>query len=154
VRGSVNVSRTSIVAGCFVMMGFLVLSVVSSSRITHIPWQPFASEQTHGLGGLAGGISISLWHYIGWENPSTAQGEVQDPSRTYPRALAIALPFVVIGYFVPLLTTLGASDWTTWTEGGWPQIAASAAGSAGSWIAIWIAIGGMISAVALFNALL
>jgi amino acid transporter len=153
-RGSVNVTRTSIIAGCFVMLGFLALSVASLPCITHIPWQPFASEHAHGLGGLAVGISIALWNYIGWDNPSTAQGEVKDPSRTYPRALAFALPLVTIGYFVPLLTTLGASDWTTWTESGWPQIAASATGSAGRWIAIWIAFGGMISAVALFNALL
>src|SRR4029077_2340335 len=123
-------------------------------RITHIPWQPFASEHAHGLGGLTVGISIALWNYIGWDNPSTAQGEVKDPSRTYPRALAFALPFVTVGYFVPLLTTLGATDWTTWTEGGWPQIALSAAGNAGRWLAIWIALGGMISALALFNALL
>src|SRR5215470_4512296 len=154
IRGSVNVTRVSIIAGSFIMLGFLALSVASVPRISHIPWQPFASEQAHGLGGLAVGISIALWNYIGWDNPSTAQGEVKHPSRTYPLALAIALPFVTIGYFVPLLTTLGASDWTTWTEGGWPQIAASAAGSAGRWIAIWVALGGMISALALFNALL
>ena len=154
IRGSVNVSRTSIIAGCFVMLGFFALSITSVSRITHIPWQPFASEQAHGFGGLAVGISIALWNYIGWDNPSTAQGEVKDPSRTYPRALAIALPLVIIGYFVPLLTTLGSSDWTSWTEGGWPEIAASAAGNAGRWLAIWIALGGMISALALFNALL
>src|SRR5215469_10690164 len=152
--GSVNVTRTSIIAGCFIMLGFLALSVASAPRITHIPWQPFSSEHAHGLGGLAVGISIALWNYIGWDNPSTAQGEVKDASRSYPRALAFALPLVTIGYFVPLLTTLGASDWTTWTEGGWPQIAASAAGSAGHWIAIWIALGGMVSALALFNALL
>src|SRR5215475_10717689 len=154
IRGSVNVSRTSIIAGCFVMLGFLALSAASASRITDIPWKPFASEHARGLGGLAVGISIALWNYIGWDNPSTAQGEVKDPSCTYPRALAIALPFVTVGYFVPLLTTLGASDWTTWAEGGWPQIAAAAAGNAGGWIAILIALGGMISALALFNALL
>src|SRR5437879_2649996 len=73
---------------------------------------------------------------------------------SYPRALAIALPFVTLGYFVPLLTTLRASDWTTWSEGSWPQIAASSAGNAGRWIAIWIGLGGMVSALALFNALL
>jgi len=154
IRGSVNVTRVSIIAGCFIMLGFLVLSVASTPRITHIPWQPFASEHAHGLGGLAVGISIALWNYIGWDNPSTAQGEVKNPSRTYPRALAFALPLVTIGYFVPLLATLGASDWTTWTEGGWPQIAVSVSGSAGRWIAIWIALGGMISALALFNALM
>jgi amino acid transporter len=82
------------------------------------------------------------------------QGEVKDASRSYPRALAFALPFVTIGYFVPLLTALGATDWTTWSEAGWPQIAGAAAGAAGEWMAIWIALGGMLSALALFNALL
>lgn len=153
-RGSVRVGVVSIVAGGFVLLGFLALSIASVPRITHVPWQPFASEHARGLGGLAVGISIALWNYIGWDNPSTAQGEVKDASRSYPRALAFALPLVTIGYFVPLLATLGATDWTTWTEGGWPQIAVSAAGSAGRWLAIWIALGGMISALALFNALL
>ena len=79
---------------------------------------------------------------------------MKDASRSYPRALAFALPLVTVGYFVPLLTALGASDWTTWSDGGWPQIAAAVAGKAGRWIAIWIALGGMVSALALFNALL
>jgi amino acid transporter len=153
-RGSVRVGLVSILAGAFVMLAFLALSIASAPRITHVPWQPFASEHARGLGGLAVGISIALWNYIGWDNPSTAQGEVKDASRSYPRALAFALPLVTIGYFVPLLTTLGATDWATWTEGGWPQIAVLAAGSAGRWLAIWIALGGMISALALFNALL
>src|ERR1051326_6422838 len=152
IRGSVNVTRTSIIAGCFIMLGFLALSIASAPRITHIPWQPFSSEHARGLGGLAVGISIALWNYIGWDNPSTVEGEVKDPSRSYPRALAFALPFVTIGYFVPLLATLGATDWTTWSEGGWPQIAAAA--TATHWIAIWIALGGMVSALSLFNALL
>ena len=153
-RGSVRVGRVSIIAGLFVMLGFLGLSTFSAPRITHIPWQPFASEEARGFGGLAVGISIALWNYIGWDNPSTVQGEVKDASRSYPRALAFALPFVTLGYFVPLLTTLGATNWTTWTEAGWPQIAVGAAGNAGRWIAIWIALGGMVSALALFNALL
>jgi amino acid transporter len=153
-RGSVRVGRVSVIAGSFVMLGFLAMSLASIPRIAHIPWKPFASEDAQGLGGLAVGISIALWNYIGWDNPSTVQGEVKDASRSYPRALAWALPFVTLGYFVPLLTALGASEWTRWTEGGWPQIAATAAGTVGPWIAIWIALGGMVSALALFNALL
>lgn len=150
-RGSLRVGRASIIAGLFVLLGFFALSIFALPRITHLPWQPFTSQDTHGLGSLAVGISIALWNYIGWDNPSTVQGEVQNASRSYPRALAFALPLVTIGYFVPLLTTLGATDWTTWTEGGWPQIAAAAAGR---WLAVWIGLGGMISALALFNALL
>jgi amino acid transporter len=153
-RGSVRVGRSSVIAGSFIMLGFLALALASLPHATHLPWRPFASEQGHGIGGLAVGISIALWNYIGWDNASTVQGEVRDASRNYPRALALALPLVTLGYFVPLLSTLAASDWTTWTDGGWPAIAVAAAGSAGRWIAIWIALGGMVSAWALFNALL
>jgi amino acid transporter len=153
-RGSVRVGRVSIFAGLFVMLGFLALSLACIPHIAHVPWQPFASEKGKGLGGLAVGISIALWNYIGWDNASTVQGEVADASRSYPRALAFALPFVTLGYFVPLLASLGATDWNTWTDGGWPQIAAAGTGGLGRWIAGWIALGGMVSALALFNALL
>src|SRR5438045_4596283 len=153
-RGSVQVGHTSIIAGAFVVLGFLALSILSVPHIAHLPWQPFASEEARGFGGLAVGISIALWNYIGWDNPSTVEGEIKAPSRSYPRALCFALPFVTIGYFVPLLAALAATDWTAWTEGGWPQIASAAAGSAGRVIAIWIALAGMVSALALFNALL
>ena len=153
-RGSVRVGRSSVLAGSFVMLGFLALALASLPHATHVPWRPFASEQGHGVGGLAVGVSIALWNYIGWDNASTVQGEVRDASRGYPRALAIALPLVTLGYFVPLLSTLAASDWTTWTDGGWPAIARAAAGGAGWWIAMWVALGGMVSALALFNALL
>src|SRR2546421_4201714 len=108
-RGSVRVGRASIIAGSFVMLGFLAMSIAGLPRISHIPWQPFGSETGQGIGGLAVGISIALWNYIGWDNASTVEGEVKDASRTYPRALAIALPFVTIGYLVPLLVALGAT---------------------------------------------
>jgi amino acid transporter len=153
-RGSVRVGRASVIAGSFIMLGFLAMTMASTPHLAHVPWHPFAPDQAQGIGGLAVGLSIALWNYIGWDNASTVQGEVKDASRSYPRALAVALPFVTIGYLLPLLAALGATDWTTWTEGGWPQIAAAASGRAGSWIAGWIALGGMISALALFNALL
>jgi amino acid transporter len=100
------------------------------------------------------GLSIALWNYIGWDNASTVQGEVRDASRSYPRALAITLPLVAAGYLIPLLTTLSATDWMTWREGGWPQIAVDVGGVAGPLLAAWLALAGMVSALALFNALL
>jgi amino acid transporter len=157
--GSVRVGRTSVIAGSFIMLGFLALALASLPHAAHVPWRPFAAaagKEAGGIGGgLAVGISIALWNYIGWDNASTVQGEVRDASRSYPRALAVALPLVILGYFVPLLATLAATDYRTWTDGGWPAIAiAAVGGAAGRWIAAWIALGGMVSALALFNALL
>jgi amino acid transporter len=153
-RGALPVGRLSIAAGSFIIVGFLLVAAASIPHIDHAPWKPFAAPGVSLSSGLAVGLSIALWNYIGWDNASTVGGEVRDASHSYPRALAISLPLVALGYFIPLLTTLGATDWTTWRDGGWPQIAAAAAGGAGKWLAPWIAVGGMVSAVSLFNALL
>jgi amino acid transporter len=154
VRGALRVGRASIVAGTFIIAGFAAVAIAAIPHITHAPWHPFAAPGRTGFSGLAVGLSIALWNYIGWDNASTAQGEVRDASRTYPRALAFALPLVAASYFVPLLAALGATDWRGWTEGGWPDIARNATGAAGPTLAAWIAVAGMVSAIALFNALL
>jgi amino acid transporter len=152
--GAARVGRSSVLAGIFIIGGFLALSLVALIHATHLPWRPFVAPGRDGASGLAVGLSIALWNYIGWDNASTVQGEVRDASRSYPRALAYALPLVAAGYLIPLLTTLAATDWTTWSEGSWPAIALAAGGRLGPLLAAWIALAGMVSALALFNALL
>lgn len=153
-RGASRVGITSIVSGVFVLGVFATLSIAAVPHITHIPWNPFNVPGQSTLGGIGVGISIALWNYIGWDNPSTVEGEVVNASRSYPRALAITLPLVCVGYLIPLAATAGASDWTKWKEGGWPNIARMSTGALGEPIAILLAVAGMISALALFNALL
>jgi amino acid transporter len=152
--GAGRVGHTSVAAGAFIIGSFVAISVAALAHASHVPWRPFLATGHAGADGLAVGLSIALWNYIGWDNASTVQGEVQHASRSYPRALAIALPLVVAGYLVPLLTTLAATDWTTWTEGGWPRIALAVGGPLGPLLAAWVALAGMMSALALFNALL
>ena len=154
-RGALPVGRVSVAVGGFVIAGFLALAVGALPQAAHAPWRPFMPEGRGVAGELGVALSIALWNYSGWDNASTVQGEVRDASRTYPRALAIALPLVAAGYFVPLLAALAATDWRTWTEGGWPAIAALAVpGPVGAFVGAWIAVAGMASALALFNALL
>ena len=152
--GAQRVGRSSVTAGVFIIGAFLAIAAVAATRATHVPWAPFAAPGRTGASGLAVGLSIALWNYIGWDNASTVQGEVRDATRSYPRALALALPLVTAGYLVPLLATLAATDWTTWTAGGWPAIALASGGRAGPALAAWVAAAGMVSAMALFNALL
>ena len=56
-----------------------------------------------------------------WDSVSTLAGEVQDPSRTFPRALGAAILLVVVSYLVPLLVGLGITtnpeDWQLVREG-------------------------------------
>ena len=154
-RGSGRVGRSAVVMGTAILAGFLLVALLALPQWSHAPWHPFATVRGSGVHGLGVGLSIALWNYIGWDNASTVQGEVTDATRTYPRALAIALPLVTAGYLVPLGAALAATDWRTWTEGGWPEVARTIGGAtAGPVLGSWIAIGGMLSAVALFNCLL
>ncbi len=156
-RGASDVGRTSIQVGVFVLGGFVLLSLAAIPHLAHVPWQPFHRPDGDPLDDLGVGISIAIWNYIGWDNASTVQGEVKDAGRTYPRALAIALPMVVLAYFVPLLAALSATDWTSFSEGAWPAIARAAAGGEGMLargIELAIGVGALASAVALFDALL
>lgn len=152
--GAGRVGRTSVGAGTFIVGGFAVLTGAALVHATHAPWHPFAAPEAGGLQGLGVGLSLALWNYIGWDNASTVQGEVRDASRSYPRALAYALPLVAAGNLVPLLAALSATDWRQWREGGWPWIARWVGGPLGPLLGGWIAIAGMVSAIALFNALL
>ncbi len=153
-RGAVPVGRVSVIIGSFVLGTFALVAVFAIPHVSHAPWQPLLKP---GLGvgtGLSVGLSTALWNYFGWDNATTVNGEVHDAARTYPRALVLALPLVTLGYLVPLLPTLGATEWSTWSAGGWPAIARAATGAAGVVLAPMLALAGIAAALALFNALL
>lgn len=152
--GAQRVGRSSVASGVFIVVAFLAVTIAAVPHMHHTPWLPFSRPGQGAAQGIAVGLSLALWNYIGWDNASTVQGEVRDATRSYPRALAIALPLVALGYLLPLLATLGASDWRTWTDGGWPEIARASTGTFGPLLAGWVALAGIVSAMALFNALL
>src|SRR5436190_991536 len=80
-----------------------------------------------------------------------ASGWFVAAAATYPRALARALPLVTLVYFLTIIPVLALTDWTAWTDGAWPGLARSVVGGC---LGVWVALAGMLSAFALFNALL
>ena len=153
-RGAVPVGQVSVIIGTLVLLCFGLLAVFALPHMTHAPWTTLGSPRPIRWASLGTGLSLALWNWIGWDNASTVCGEIHDAGRTYPRALAIAVPLVAVGYFVPLLPALSASDWRTWHEGGWPDIAREVAGPMGPALAISIIVLAMLSATAMFNSLL
>ena len=73
---------------------------------------------------LIGGLLVAMWNYMGWDNASTIAAEVDQPQRTYPRAILAAVLLVAISYILPVaamwLTRLSPTAWET---GSWADIA-------------------------------
>jgi len=137
-----------------VLAPFAVLAVAAIARWVGGPGlsvTPFHAPGTSFLGALGLGISQAIWNYSGWDNASTIGGEIEESGSTYPRALARALPLVTGVYLLAIVPALAVTEWTTWTDGAWPAIARLIVGP---WLGTWMAAAGMVSALALFNALL
>ncbi len=100
---------------------------------------------------LIGGLLVAMWNYMGWDNASTIAAEVDQPQRTYPRAMVAAVLLVAASYVFPVgamaLTRLSPSAWQT---GSWAGIANLVGGP---WLRVWLVLGGMMSAFGMFNGL-
>jgi amino acid transporter len=101
---------------------------------------------------ILGGVLIAMWNYMGWDNASTVAGEVEDPQRTYPRAMIGAVVLVAASYVITVaLVARTGIDASHWETGAWADAAASIARP---WLGWAIVLGGMLCSLGMFNALL
>ena len=100
---------------------------------------------------MMGGVLIAMWNYMGWDNASTVAGEVEEPQKTYPRAMLGAVLLVALSYVVTVAcvahTGIDASRWET---GAWVEAANQVVGP---WLGWTVVIGGMMCGLGMFNAL-
>jgi amino acid transporter len=96
------------------------------------------------------GLALGIWLYSGYEQLSTVAEEVENPQRSYPRALALVVPLSIATYFLPTFAALAAlGNWQQWKDGYFPT-AAQLIG--GPWLGNLMTIAAMVSTVALLNS--
>src|SRR5260370_40924877 len=107
--------------------------------------------------GLLGGVLVAMWNYMGWDNASTIAQEVEHPQRTYPKAMIAAVVLVALTYVLPFAAVYltGAPSSAFGEDGSWATVAGALGGKilGFEWLRFLIVLGGMMSAVGMFNAL-
>ena len=100
---------------------------------------------------LSTAILVAMWNYMGWDNASTVAQEVENPQRTYPRAMVSATIVVAVTYMLPLLAMAVAGlSVESFSTGDWIGAARTLGGPL---LGTAIAAGGVITGVGMFNAL-
>jgi amino acid transporter len=83
-----------------------------------------------------------------WDSVSTLAGEVRDPSRTFPRAMLLAVALVVSMYLLPTMASLGImppdAAGETWKLGFYGKVAQMVGGK---WLAVWVLLAAAFSQV-------
>ena len=101
------------------------------------------------------GLGIMLWSYIGYDSVTTAGGEIENPSKIYPRALMWNLPLIALSYTLPILAALASGlhsgDVSKWDNGDF----ANAGGIlGGAWLRNALIIGALVAQAGLFSSFL
>lgn len=145
------VALSSTLFSVLILSPFIVLIVVGFAQWQFNPLVPFTVPDAPVLGNggvLALGLAVGIWMYSGYESISTLSGEIHNPQRVIPRALMLALPFIVLMYLLPTLASLAAF-------GNWELFAVEATGEKVSFVEIGEALGGSaLGAAMLASALL
>ena len=153
--GAPAVGDGSVALAVLLLSPFAVLIGAAFWHGAHLPAHISAFHnrtQSGGEGSLTTAILVGMWNYMGWDNASTVAREVDSPRRNYPRAMLASAAVVAVTYIVPL----AAAAWAgvpadSFSTGSWADVARTLVGP---WLGIALVVGGTLTAVGMFNALM
>lgn len=155
IRGTRLVGTASIVFALIFLTPFLILIAMGISKFlsnSSAAWTPFVAPGSSLIKAAGAGLYVAMWNYLGWDDLSTIAGEVDDPQKTFPRALMIAVGMTLAAYLLPTLVGIVAMpDYANWDEGTWAKVAQAIGGS---WLGVLIIGAGLFSAMGLFASTL
>lgn len=150
-RGSSLVGDSSKLFLVIVLAPFVVMTVIGLANLDNNPFTPLTYEGVDWFPAFGAGLFVIMWNYMGWDGLSTVAGEVDNPRRNYPKALAITIPAITLIYLLPTLVALSVGGTTDieWTAGAYNVVAEEVGGK---WLGVFMTIGAIISAIGLYSA--
>jgi amino acid transporter len=149
-RGIQLVGVLATVLEIVVLVPVVALCVMSVSKWHYNPFVPLVPPHRPLFEIFGVGLALGLWGYSGYEQLSTVAEEVENPQRSYPRALAWVVPLSILTYFLPTFCSLAAlGNWGQWNSRYFVD-AAQAIGGLGLGIAMTLSA--TITSVAILNS--
>ncbi len=150
IRGIQMVGKTATAFELFIFVPVIAMVVLGLMKWHHNPFVPFVPPDRPFSQVFGVGLALGLWLYSGYEQLSSVAEEVENPQRTYPRALALVVPLSVATYFLPTLAALASvGNWQDWKD-GYFSTAAQLIG--GPWLGNLMTVAAMIGIMALLNS--
>ena len=150
ILGIQMVGKAATLFELFMFIPVIAMVVLGLAKWHHNPFVPLVPPNQPFSKAFGVGLALAIWGYAGYEQVSSVAGDVENPQRTYPRALAVVIPLSIATYFLPMLAGLAAlGNWAQWNDGFFPT-AAQLIG--GPWLGHLMTIAAMVATVALLNS--
>ncbi len=144
--GAKAVGKGSIITGLLLLAPFALLTLFALVRhATPVAAAPLVK------GDFLTALLVAMWNFMGWDNAATVANEVENPQRTYPRVILLALAAIFLSYAVPLAAVWHARiPHDLWNNGSWASIAATVVGP---WLGVVLVTTAMVAEFGSFNSL-
>ena len=150
VRGIQTVGIVATLLEIFILLPVAVLCIFAAGKWHHNPFSPFIPPHVPPFQVFGVGLALGLWLYSGYEQMSSVAEEVENPQRSYPRALALVVPLSVATYFFPTLLSLAAlGNWQVWHTRYFSDAARLIGGP---WLGFWITLAATVANISILNA--
>lgn len=146
-RGLHIVGFSAVTLAAFSLLPFAVMGILSIPRIRPAKWVAVDFSKVD----WRGYFNSMFWNLNYWDKASTLAGEVENPSKTFPKALFGAVVLVMCSYLIPLLAGTGALNTpaSDWSDGYFAQVGFLIGGA---WLRWWIQAAAAMSNMGLFEA--
>jgi len=150
VLGIQTVGKLAMVLSFLILLPVAIMCVMAVPKFHHNPFVPVVPPHAPLFQVFGVGLALGLWLYSGYEQLSTVAGEVDNPQRNYPIALAVVVPLSVATYFLPTFLALGAlGNWQDWHTRYFSDAALLIGGS---WLGLGMTVAAVITFVSLLNS--
>jgi amino acid transporter len=124
VRGIRVVGDVATALEITILVAVLVMCAMSVHLWHQNPFLPVVPPHKPLFQVFGVGFALGLWLYAGYEQVSSVAGEVENPQRSYPRALAWVVPLSMATYLLPTACSLAAvGNWQQWHTGYFSDLA-------------------------------
>jgi amino acid transporter len=143
--GAKAVGNSSVTVGVLLLSPFVVLTLFAVVRHVNVVAAPLVK------GDFLAGVLVAMWNYMGWDNAATVANEVENPQKTYPRVMMLALAAIFLSYVIPLTAVWRAHvPQDIWNNGSWASIAGLVVGP---WLGVVLVATAMLAEFSSFNSL-
>lgn len=147
-RGLHIVGFSAVALAAFSLLPFVAMAILAIPKLQPRRWLVMDLRKVQ----WRGYFNSMFWNLNYWDKASTLAGEVEDPSRTFPRAICGTVALVMASYLVPLMAGTGALDLSKtveWSDGYFAQVGLLIGGV---WLKWWIQAAAAMSNMGLFEA--
>src|SRR5271155_297627 len=134
----------------FIFIPVIAMTVLGLAKWHHNPFVPLVPPNQPFSKVFGVGLALVIWGYSGYEQVSSVAEDVENPQRSYPRALALVIPLSIAAYFLPVFAALAAlGNWQQWKDGYFSTAALLIGGAS---LGNLMTVAAMVANVALFNS--